>query len=209
MQTRDLITLLSKDKPRSFASLGASLTLMLLFAFLLMVGFFFSVLQVRVDINLALTSPYFLLKIAFTFSLMFLAGKQFYQGIFPQKKMSIYGFIFPFVLLLAGIILAQMQASPLINKPLSATKWRECLVLIPALSLCAFFPLLWFAKQGASANPKANGLTLGIFAGGLGASFYAFHCMDDAPLFVFIFYGVALLFMALFGRLIGRFALKW
>jgi hypothetical protein len=49
----------------------------------------------------------------------------------------------------------------------------------------------------------------GLLAGGLGAMLYASHCTDDSPLFVALWYVVAIALVAVVGALAGRLVLRW
>jgi hypothetical protein len=54
-----------------------------------------------------------------------------------------------------------------------------------------------------------TGAVAGLFAGALGAVLYATHCPDDSPLFVAVWYGLAIAAVALIGALAGRRLLRW
>jgi hypothetical protein len=49
----------------------------------------------------------------------------------------------------------------------------------------------------------------GLLAGGLGATVFAMHCTNDSPLFVAIWYALAIGLMSIFGAVVGRHALRW
>jgi hypothetical protein len=49
----------------------------------------------------------------------------------------------------------------------------------------------------------------GLLAGALGATVFAMHCTNDSPLFVAIWYVLAIGLMSLFGLVVGRQALRW
>jgi hypothetical protein len=54
-----------------------------------------------------------------------------------------------------------------------------------------------------------TGALAGLMAGGLGAAFYAAHCPDDSPLFVAVWYGIAVTFMMALGAPLRRRILRW
>jgi hypothetical protein len=58
-------------------------------------------------------------------------------------------------------------------------------------------------------SPPLAGAAAGLLAGGLGATVFAMHCTNDSPLFVAIWYALAIGLMSMFGLLIGRHALRW
>ena len=49
----------------------------------------------------------------------------------------------------------------------------------------------------------------GLLAGALGATVFAMHCTNDSPLFVAIWYILAIGLTALTGLLVGRYVLRW
>ena len=46
-------------------------------------------------------------------------------------------------------------------------------------------------------------------SGGIAATFYAAHCPDDSPLFVAVWYPLAIAILTGLGALAGRFSLRW
>jgi len=84
-----------------------------------------------------------------------------------------------------------------------------CLANIIVLSLVPLCAVLYALRQGAPMSPAFTGAAAGLLAGALGATVYAAHCMDDSPLFVAIWYTLAIGFMALVGLLVGQYVLRW
>jgi hypothetical protein len=96
--------------------------------------------------------------------------------------------------------------------------WREelvgsnstlCLATIPLLALPVLVATLAVLRRGAPLAPGITGAVAGLFAGGLGAALYAAHCIDDSPLFVAAWYGVAIALVAAVGALAGWKLLRW
>jgi hypothetical protein len=56
-------------------------------------------------------------------------------------------------------------------------------------------------RYGAPMHPVVSGLVAGLLAGAVPASFYAAHCTDDSPLFVAIWYSIAIIGLAVAGAL--------
>jgi hypothetical protein len=54
-----------------------------------------------------------------------------------------------------------------------------------------------------------SGAVAGLLAGGLAATLYATHCPDDSPLFVAIWYSLAIALVVLAGAVVGRRVLRW
>jgi hypothetical protein len=53
------------------------------------------------------------------------------------------------------------------------------------------------------------GAIAGLAASGIAATFYATNCTDDSPLFVVVWYPLAVGFVTLIGCLSGRRFLRW
>lgn len=85
----------------------------------------------------------------------------------------------------------------------------ECLVSVAALSLLPLAAFVYGLRDGAPTRPGVAGALAGVSAGGLGASLYALHCIDDSPLFVGLWYGLAIALVAAAGAIVGRRALQW
>ncbi|HWB46153.1 MAG TPA: NrsF family protein [Hyphomicrobiaceae bacterium] len=119
-------------------------------------------------------------------------------------------------LALAPVLLALGVAYELATAPAAdwyaravGTNARLCLVAIPALSFASLIAALFALRAGAPRSPAAAGAVAGLLAGGLGAALYATHCPDDSPLFVAIWYSLAIALLVLAGAGAGRRLLKW
>ena len=64
-------------------------------------------------------------------------------------------------------------------------------------------------RRGAPTSPAMMGAVGGLLAGGLGATVFAMHCTNDSPLFVAIWYALAIGLTSMFGLVVGRYALRW
>jgi len=84
-----------------------------------------------------------------------------------------------------------------------------CMLAIPAIGLPALGVLLLALRYGAPTHPGPAGAAAGILAGGVAATFYAAHCIDDSPLFVALWYSLAILVLAVVGWALGRIWLRW
>lgn len=119
-------------------------------------------------------------------------------------------------ILLAPGLLALGVALELAALPSSA--WRAamvgenariCLTYVPLIGLAPLGLLLFALRQGAPAHPMRAGAVAGLIAGGIAASFYAAHCPDDSPLFVAVWYSIAIAMLTALGALIGSRLLRW
>jgi hypothetical protein len=84
-----------------------------------------------------------------------------------------------------------------------------CFASIIALSIIPLTAALYALRQGAPASPAAAGAVGGLLAGAIGAAVFAMHCTDDSPLFVAIWYALAIAFMSMLGLMVGRQVLRW
>jgi hypothetical protein len=116
----------------------------------------------------------------------------------------------PVFLLLAAVMYE------LVTVPASAWPSRAmgvngvmCLASIIFLSLLPLVATIYGLRQGAPTSPAMLGAVGGLLAGGLGATVFAMHCTNDSPLFVAIWYVLAIGLMSMFGLVVGRHALRW
>jgi hypothetical protein len=84
-----------------------------------------------------------------------------------------------------------------------------CPWLIVAFSLPPLLGLIWATRALAPTRLRLAGLVLGLAAGGVGATAYAFHCDEMAAPFLAIWYSAGILGAGLIGALLGPRALRW
>jgi hypothetical protein len=84
-----------------------------------------------------------------------------------------------------------------------------CVASILFLSLLPLTATIYALRQGAPMSPALAGAAAGLLAGALGATVFAMHCTNDSPLFVAIWYALAIGLMSIFGLLVGKRALRW
>ncbi|MCS0496442.1 NrsF family protein [Ancylobacter sp. MQZ15Z-1] len=84
-----------------------------------------------------------------------------------------------------------------------------CLRVIPLLAVAPLACFLLVLRRGAPAHAGRAGALAGLAAGGIAATFYAAHCPDDSPLFVAVWYSVAIAIVTAAGYLGGRRLLAW
>ena len=84
-----------------------------------------------------------------------------------------------------------------------------CVASIIYLSALPLTATIYALRQGAPTSPAVMGAVAGLLAGALGATVFAMHCTNDSPLFVAIWYALAIGLMSMFGLLIGKRALRW
>ena len=84
-----------------------------------------------------------------------------------------------------------------------------CLVSIISLSVLPLTATIYALRQGAPTSPGVMGAVGGLLAGALGATVFAMHCTNDSPLFVAIWYTLAIGLTAIVGLLVGQYVLRW
>lgn len=212
MRTDDLIEALVEDRtgaamrPRTailWAVLAGAITAAILFM---------AVLGYRSDIAQAAQTYRFLFKFVFTLTLaasaLFLVLRIFRPEAVVGRSLWLIA-VAPAMLVVAALAELVVMPSSTWMPRLIGTNMRFCLTWIPLLSvapLLAFFAAL---KKGAPADPGLAGALAGLSAGGIAATFYASHCIDDSPLFVIVWYSIAISLVTLVGYLAGRRWLSW
>lgn len=108
----------------------------------------------------------------------------------------------------AGVWWSQL-AAPQQAQALWGHSWRVCPWVVLSLSLPALATGLWVLRQLAPTRPVAAGWAVGLFAGALGASGYAFACAETSPAFVAIWYTLGVLASGALGAVLGPKVLRW
>jgi hypothetical protein len=112
---------------------------------------------------------------------------------------------------LAVLVVVELASTPPAGwmQRLVGSNSAACLVSIPLLSLAPLIGALLALRGAAPTRPALAGAAAGLLAGCVGAVLYGLHCSDDSPLFVAVWYGLALSATALLGALAGRRLLRW
>jgi hypothetical protein len=84
-----------------------------------------------------------------------------------------------------------------------------CTILIMLIGLAPLSILLLALRRGAPSNPGVAGAVAGLLAGGIAATIYVAHCTDDSPLFVAIWYTIAVAGLALVGAASASRLARW
>lgn len=212
MRTEDLITALAADARPAGPSLGRGLLLAVAAGGVVALILFAALLGLRGDLGTALGSARFLLKFLVTGTLaaiaLTLALRLARPGARPPHVLAL--------LALPAALLAAAVAGEIVTVPeplwasrLVGRNWAVCLAMVPLLSLGPLGFLLWALKRGAPDSPLRSGLLAGLGAGAMGAFVYAAHCPDDSPLFVAVWYTLAVGMVTALGGCLGRRLLRW
>ena len=212
MKTGDLIRALAADSEVRPMPLGRALALALIPGVAIALSLHFAVLGLRPHLLTLLGEPRLLFKLCLTFLLVALSGPLVLRLVRPGagvRRMTLLLAIVP--ALLVAAILAELLAVP-------AAEWGQrligsnamfCLKTIPFLSAAPLVAVLLALRQGAPEHPALAGAGAGLFAGAIGAAFYATHCPDDSPLFVAAWYTLGIGIVAAIGAVVGRRLLRW
>lgn len=213
MKTEDLIRAVVADNASVAPPIQRTLMLALAAGCAVAAVVFAATLGVRSDFWWSLAnSPRFVFKFVFTLAVAAAGYLVVVRMARPDARPGArVGLLMLPAVLLAGAVLVEMAAIPRDHWPVYAvgSKALACVSLIPLLSLAPFAAIMYALRQGAPANPKLAGAIGGLLAAGIGATLYASHCADDSPLFVSIWYSIAIAAMTAAGGMLGARFLKW
>ena len=212
MKTDDLIEVLVEDRgspsmPPRTAVLWAVIAGALVAGVLFIV-----VLSYRPDIDEAAETYRFQFNFVFTLTLAATAVALVLQVLRPEAVLgrSLWLIALAPALLIAAVLaeLIIMPSSTWLPR-LIGTNARFCLTMIPLLSIAPLLAFFAALRKGAPANPGLAGALAGLGSGAIAATLYASHCTDDSPLFVIVWYPIAIGLVTLAGDLAGRRWLTW
>ncbi|MBX9459022.1 MAG: DUF1109 family protein [Rhizobium sp.] len=209
MKTDDLIMALAADS-RPPGDLRRSLALALAAGAIVAGAVFFATIGFRSDIDSAARTLRFLFKFVLTLSLAAAAIGVAWRIGRPGMDLPVWTLAVPPVLL-AGAVGLELLAMPdtLWMPRLIGTNALHCVTTIPLLSIPTLAALLYALRGGAPSSPALAGAVAGLAASGIAATYYASNCTDDSPLFVAIWYTIAVLLVTAAGALLGRSLLRW
>ncbi len=212
MDTNDLIEGLVADRAVRVRTVDQWLPVALLIAAPFSIALFMAGLGMRPDIRDAMHNPFFDLKFVVTLSLAIPAIVLALRLSRPDARLDGLGWwlVLPFGVLSAGIAgeaMSNPQRSWIAR--LVGANALVCVTAIPALALPLLAAALFALRRGATSYPALLGLLAGLMAGGLAATLYAMHCVEDSPLFVATWYTLAIGLAGAAGALIGWRVLRY
>lgn len=212
MRTDDLVQALVADRAAAAPPLGRQFAWALGSGLVLSAAGFLLVLAPRADIAGALGTVRFDIKIV---EVILLAATAFALVLQVGRPVPAPGWRVA-ALVAAPVLLAVAVVAELLTVPSSqwlvrlvGTNSRVCLTAIPLMSLPLLAAFMIVLRRGAPASGVVAGAVAGLAASGLAAVLYATHCPDDSPLFVAVWYPIAIGGVTLAGALVGRFLLRW
>lgn len=211
MKTDKLIDALVADRMPRGKPLRWALAAAVLGGGLVSLALFVATLGVRADIETALGTWRFELKVGLVllalglaFSLCIALSRPLIPA-HPGRR------LLPLAALAVLAIAIELLALP-------STSWASrlvgsnalvCLVAIPSLAIAPLAVMLAILRSGAPASPALAGGAAGLLAAAAAATLYAFHCFDDSPLFVVTWYALAALLVIALGAAAGHRLLRW
>lgn len=212
MKTADLITVIAADQPGQGRSMRRLVYGSALAGAVVTAGVFLLSLGWRPDIAAVIGTLRFPFKFVVTLAVVFSTAPLLVRAASPVDGESL-----PRMALGAGPMLVLMAVA-LELLVLPASRWWDslvgsnallCLSAIPLLSLPTAAALMLAMKRGAPARPRLAGALCGLVAAGIAATFYALHCDDDSPLFVAVWYTLAVAIVTSVSAAVGARVLRW
>jgi len=214
MRTNDLINALVADHAAQPAPKPIAYRLVMAIAggLAISAALHLIILGVRPDILAALGTWRFDLKLGGSLVLVIAASWVALRLSTPTTRplSAMPALLVPTLLLLAAVVyeLLTVPASAWLSRAMGANGVM-CLASITALSAIPLMAAIYALRFGAPMSPAVMGAVGGMLAGALGATVFAMYCTDDSPLFVAIWYVLAISLMSITGLVIGRHALRW
>jgi hypothetical protein len=212
MKTDQLIRALATDGRQQAVPLQTQITVGLAAGFAAAVALFIWRMGMRPDFSSAIHDPLFVLKFVITLALAFPAFGLLWRLIRPGSAPGfwIVALLAAPIVLAGGIAYEMMAFPPSTWMPrLIGHNSMFCLRMIPLLSAPVLIALLIVMRLGAAMHPALAGAVAGLAAGGIAATLYASHCVDDSPLFVMAWYGISIAIVTAIGAVAGARLLRW
>ncbi|HEX9327325.1 MAG TPA: NrsF family protein [Reyranella sp.] len=211
MKTHNLIDALVADRATPAKPLRWALAAALLAGGLVSLVLFFATLGVRADIEPALGTWRFDLKVGLVLLALGLAFSLCIAVSRPVMTNHPGRRLLPLAALAAVAIAIELLVLPTTSwaSRLVGSNALVCLVAIPTLAIVPLAAVLAILRSGAPASPALAGGAAGLLAAAAAAALYAFHCFDDSPLFVVTWYALAALPVIALGAVAGHRLLRW
>ncbi|QPC87316.1 DUF1109 family protein [Mesorhizobium sp. NBSH29] len=212
MKTDDLIKALAADTMQGKPQLRTVWWVALVGASLVAGAVFFGTLGFRPDIAHASQTSRFLFKFVVTLALAtgaFGATRALSRPGSSWRDVSVSLLVAPGILAIAVIFELFLLPSDGWRAAAFGSNSTICLTYIPLIGLGPLVIFLSVLRYGAPTRPGLAGGTAGLLAGAIAATFYAAQCNDDSPLFVAIWYPLAIAILTGTGALIGKWTGRW
>lgn len=172
----------------------------------------FAILGFRTDLAEVGAAGFVVMKLSFTVGVIALAFLFLTRLTRPggEHRTRPALLVLPFVAIAAlGLINLSFAPPAHWEAMVLGDQWLECLLSIPIIGIVPFVVAIWAVRKGAPTDLRLAGAAAGLFAGGVSATAYAFHCIDDSLPFVTLWYGRTILLCTLAGAALGPRLLRW
>lgn len=213
MKTDDLIKAIVADNPTIEPPIARTMLLALLAGATVAAILFAVMMGPRSDFAWSIVhSPRFIFKFVLTLGLAVPAYFAVQQMARPDATARRTIWILALVPLMLAIgVLVEMYLLPADHWSIYmiGSNAKFCVSFIPLFSMAPLAGALLALRRGAPSNPTAAGAFAGLLAAGIGATLYGSHCVDDSPLFIAVWYTIAVGMITGLGAFLGSRLLKW
>jgi len=211
VRTEDLINTLAVDRTVDAAP-GRTLALALVAGTIIGAIVFAEMLGVRDDVGEAMRTVRFPFKFVVTIALA-IAGLSLVSSLErpgANARAAARLLIIPAMLIGSAVLLELMVVPSSGWAPrMIGSNAMICLSAIPTIAIAPLVTVLIAMRHAAPTAPARAGAAAGLLAAGVAATLYASHCTDDSPLFVVIWYSIAIALVAAAGAWLGPRVLRW
>lgn len=210
MKTDDLIAALARDAGGTGPDVHRRLLVAFSVAAIAAGALMAPTLGIRSDVATAGAGMLFPLKMLAVATLAVGAMALVRAAARPEAELPRIVFLVPGLVLLVALgheVATQLPAH--LATRMVGRNWGTCLVAIPVLGLIPLAAILAAMRAAAPADATRAGALAGLAAGAIAATAYGLHCTDDSPLFVIVWYGIAIAILTSLGAVAGRKLLAW
>lgn len=210
MKTESLLRALAADAARPVVDIRRAIAWALALGAAMSMAMFGLFFHPRPDIGTAIHDHAFLLKLTLTGLLAVSAAGLLAIVARPLPPHGLGRLALAPLLLACAVLIELLSSSP--------AEWTaralgrnglHCLAAIPLLSLPPAACLFVALRRGAPASSSIAGAVAALASAAIGASLYALTCPDDSPLFVAVWYSLAIGSITGVGAVAGRRWLRW
>ena len=212
MRTDDLIAQLSdRLEPVSRSTVMRTLSLAVMLGLAGSTMLMLSLLGLRHDIGIAMTSLGMWTKLIYTFTIaacgLWLVERLGRPGANMTRPAQIL--VLPMLAITLLAVAQLLEPGANMQKLVLGHSSRVCAVLVTLTSLPTLVATFWALRRMAPTHLTLAGSGAGLFAGAAGAFVYSFHCTEGSAPFIGIWYSLGILLTAAIGGFLGRNLLRW
>jgi hypothetical protein len=212
MKTSDLIKTLALDAGRRKMPLRTAWWWAVAAGIAIAALVFLMTLGVRPDMAEALASPRFLFKFLVTIALAVAAFINVRRLSQPEENwqgaVALLAVV-PLIVILGALAELLILPPDLWIKAMIGENSMACLTFVLLMGLGPLSVFVRALQHAAPTSPALAGAICGMLAGGISATLYAAHCVDDSPLFVATWYTLSIMILAVLGSAVARRVVRW